>query len=110
MKVGGQFFNEPATLIARVVENQRDRHFEMKRFEFSQQLTNAFGIDVRIVRHGDHLQVNWIDGAQHIEALAAARRFDPDAGETPQETQKCAEHEVGRIHKKHGALTRFGLF
>lgn len=109
MKVGSQRLNELAALIACVVEDQGDGRLEMERTEFSEQLANGFGIDVRVVRHGDHFKVERINRAQHVKALTTARCFNPDAGETPQATQKSAKHKVRRIHKKHGALTRFGF-
>ncbi len=86
VKMGRQGLNESAALIAGVIENQGDGCLEIARAEFSQQLAHAFGIDIRIIRHGDHFQVERIDSAQHVEALATARRLDPGAGETPQTT------------------------
>jgi hypothetical protein len=51
-----------------------------------------------------------IQRAQDIEALPPTRGFDPAPHETPEVTQKRAEDEMGRIHKKHRAFTgvRFG--
>jgi hypothetical protein len=46
-----------------------------------------------------------IPGAQDIEALPSARRFDPTPCETPQVTQKRAEDNMSRIDKKDGAFT-----
>jgi hypothetical protein len=50
-----------------------------------------------------------MQGPQHIEALPATGSSHDEAGETPQPAQIRSQDKMGRIDKKDGALTGFGL-
>src|SRR5207245_9476834 len=91
---------ESALLIARIVENDRDRQGRMRPRQQPQQLAHRLGGHVRQVLYRQDLFGCGMQGRQHIQALAAARRFDKHTRETPDQGQKGCIHEMRGIHKE----------
>ena len=65
-----------ATLVARIVQKDRDRFFTVKCAQFQKHLANALGVDVGVVADGMNLQADGIQCAQNIPSPPPARRGD----------------------------------
>ena len=105
----GQGHDECAFLITGIIQEEGDRHAQVERRQFSQQVAHTFGIDLGIIRHRDQFMREGIQGPQDIEALASGGGFDEYARETPQEAETGGQNKMGCIHKENGSLTGLSI-
>ena len=79
----GQFSHHRAFLISGVVQNQTDRHANIRLGDLPQQFTDTRCVNVPIIGHRYQFMCDGVQGAQHIEALPAGGRFYEATHETP---------------------------
>src|SRR3990167_2211324 len=70
-----KLLDEPRSLITRIIQNQRDRHLEIKAGNFPEKIADALGRDIRVIGNHDQFMGEGIQSARHIKPLPAGRRL-----------------------------------
>ena len=97
------------TLVARIVQDQGDRHLYAQGSQLPSHLADACGVDVGEMGEGDPLVRDRMERAQHVKALPPTWGFDPAPGEAPEVSQKRAEDNMRCLYKKDRPLTSVRL-
>ena len=88
-----------AMLIAGLVEHNGYGDFRMQFPQFVEPVTDALGLDIRMIDDTDQLVADGVDRPQDIEPLAARGRLNKGAAEAPDHGEKGSVNEVCRINK-----------
>lgn len=95
-----QRLHRGVTLVASVVQHQRDRSGQTEGSDLPQQLAHRFRVDDRGVGHAYQFAGHGVPGSQDIEPLAARGGPHEDSRERPQAAQERPVHKVGRIDEE----------
>ncbi len=93
----GEFLNEKAVLISRIVKNDLDLSPGMKKTDLPKKVANAQGIDANRIRHANHRKRNRIERPEHVVSLATARRTNTNPCLAPKITEKRTRHKMGGV-------------
>ncbi len=99
-------FDEIATLIAGIVQDNRDRQTQGQGRQFIKQLAYAQRVDVRGIGDRNDLFGHGIECTQDVEALTTRGRPNPDPRKTPQQRSESAKDKVCCVYTKDGSLAR----
>ena len=96
-------FDHGAVLVACIVQDEGDGQACVLGGKFVEQLADLHGGDVGVIANCGQFFVDGVQSAQHIEALAAGRRWDEQARKAPDKAQKGRQYKVRRIDEKNRA-------